>query len=79
MQSTRVGIREFRKNLSSYLESETHASFESLARQRLIHRDQDDWPIAAAALSLHRPIWTEDTDFFGCGVGKKALSTGHLP
>ena len=25
-------------------------------------------PILAAALALGCPIWTEDTDFFGCGV-----------
>jgi predicted nucleic acid-binding protein len=50
------------------VEPETYASFEPVARQRLIHRDQDDWPILAAALALRCPIWTEDTDFFGCGV-----------
>jgi predicted nucleic acid-binding protein len=31
-------------------------------------RDEDDWPILASALALGCPIWTEDTDFFGCGV-----------
>ena len=31
-------------------------------------RDPEDWPILAAALALGCPIWTEDTDFFGCGV-----------
>ncbi len=30
--------------------------------------DPDDWPIIATALALGCPIWTEDTDFFGCGV-----------
>ena len=33
-----------------------------------IRRDEDDWPILAPALALGCPIWTEDTDFFGCGV-----------
>ncbi|MSV27230.1 MAG: hypothetical protein EXQ52_00555 [Bryobacterales bacterium] len=37
-------------------------------RQRLALRDESDWPILAAALALRCPIWTEDTDFFGCGV-----------
>jgi predicted nucleic acid-binding protein len=50
------------------VEPDTYAAFEHAARQRLIHRDQDDWPILAAALALRCPIWTEDTDFFGCGV-----------
>jgi hypothetical protein len=31
-------------------------------------RDTDDWPVLAVALALDCPIWTEDTDFFGCGV-----------
>jgi hypothetical protein len=31
-------------------------------------RDEDDWPVLAAALTFGCPIWTEDTDFFGCGV-----------
>ena len=46
----------------------TYSSFESVARQRLDRRDQNDWPILATALALNCPIWTEDTDFFGCGV-----------
>lgn len=50
------------------VEAETYQSFESLARQRIAHRDEDDWPIVATALALGFAIWTEDTDFFGCGV-----------
>ena len=48
--------------------AETYASFESIARERLDRRDEDDWPVLAAALAFGCPIWTEDTDFFGCGV-----------
>jgi predicted nucleic acid-binding protein len=48
--------------------AETYASFETVARERIGKRDEDDWPILAAALALGCPIWTEDTDFFGCGV-----------
>jgi predicted nucleic acid-binding protein len=47
---------------------ETYEPFEDLARQRIARRDEDDWPILAAALALDCPIWTEDTDCFGCGV-----------
>jgi len=50
------------------IEFETYAPMEALARQRLARRDQDDWPVLASALVLGYPIWTEDTDFFGCGV-----------
>ena len=55
-------------NLVQTVELETYACFEAVARQRLAHRDEEDWPILATALVLGCPIWTEDTDFFGCGV-----------
>ncbi len=48
--------------------SATYAPFEAAARQRPERRDEDDWPILATALALGCPIWTEDLDFFGCGV-----------
>lgn len=45
-----------------------YRDFEAEARKRLGARDPEDWPILAAGLALACPIWTEDTDFFGCGV-----------
>ena len=48
--------------------SEVYSDFESTARERLGDRDPEDWPILASALAIGCPIWTEDTDFFGCGV-----------
>jgi len=45
-----------------------YGEFEAQARERLARRDPEDWPMLAAALALGCPIWTEDTDFFGCGV-----------
>ena len=48
--------------------SEVYSEFEVEARERLGHRDPEDWPILASALAIGCPIWTEDTDFFGCGV-----------
>ena len=50
------------------VEAETHSAYESVARERIDKRDEDDWPVLAAALALDCPIWTEDTDLFGCGV-----------
>jgi len=50
------------------LEREAYVPFEAVARQRIASRDEDDWPTLASALALDCPIWTEDTDFFGCGV-----------
>jgi predicted nucleic acid-binding protein len=54
--------------LGTVMTHDIYADFETEARKRLESRDSDDWPILAAALALGCPIWTEDTDFFGCGV-----------
>jgi predicted nucleic acid-binding protein len=54
--------------LGTIASRDLYADFEAEARKRLAARDPDDWPILAAALALGCPIWTEDTDFFGCGV-----------
>src|SRR6266446_9118599 len=45
-----------------------YEDFENLARERVLTRDPDDWPIIAVALLLDFPIWTEDQDFFGSDV-----------
>lgn len=45
-----------------------YADQEKSAHARVDIRDPDDWPVAAVALALDRPIWTEDTDFFGGGI-----------
>ena len=47
---------------------EIYGEFEAEARERLGERDPEDWPILASALAVGCPVWTEDTDFFGCGV-----------
>ncbi|HEX4064754.1 MAG TPA: PIN domain-containing protein [Acidobacteriaceae bacterium] len=47
---------------------EVFGLFEAEARERLRGRDEEDWPVLAAALALSCAIWTEDTDFFGAGV-----------
>lgn len=47
---------------------EVYADLEPEARRRLQGRDEADWPIAALALRLGCPIWTEDRDFFGIGI-----------
>ena len=45
-----------------------YEAHEQLARERVSPRDPDDWPVAAVALLLAIPIWTEDRDFFGTGI-----------
>jgi predicted nucleic acid-binding protein len=44
-----------------------YGGHEAKARDR-IPRDPNDWPTVALALSLGCGIWTNDQDFFGCGV-----------
>jgi predicted nucleic acid-binding protein len=55
-------------SLVQVVDSEVYAQFETAARRRIGKRDEDDWPVLAVALALECPIWTEDADFFGCGV-----------
>ena len=54
---------------------EAYAQFESDARELLAQRDPDDWHVLACALAIGCPIWTEDTDFFGCGVATWTSAT----
>lgn len=51
-----------------FVAAEIYVPFEADARARIDRRDVDDWPILAVALAMNCPIWTEDNDFFGCGV-----------
>ena len=54
--------------LADLVTADLYGDYEAEARKRLGTRDPEDWPILASALALDCPIWTEDTDFFGCGV-----------
>ena len=50
--------------------------YEEDARERLRGRDEENWPVLAAALALNCAIWTEDTDFFGTGAA--VWATGRV-
>ena len=63
-----IAVLDLLERFVQIVEEETYSSFEAAARERIQRRDEDDWPILATALALGCPIWTEDTDFFGCGV-----------
>src|SRR5271157_3795053 len=39
-----------------------YEDYQEIARARVLPRDPDDWPVAAVALLLGIPIWTEDQD-----------------
>jgi len=45
-----------------------YEEYQDIARGRVLPRDPEDWPVAAVALLLDLPIWTEDQDFFGSGI-----------
>jgi predicted nucleic acid-binding protein len=49
------------------LPAEAYAPREADARLRC-DRDPADWPTVATALVVGGAIWTEDRDFFGCGL-----------
>jgi predicted nucleic acid-binding protein len=59
--------------------AELYAYREAEARRR-IPCDPDDWPTVALALALDAGIWTNDYDFFGCGVATWTTETliAHL-
>jgi predicted nucleic acid-binding protein len=50
------------------VDASLYEEYEQAARERVGTRDPADWPIAAVALLLDVPIWTEDQDFFGSGI-----------
>ncbi|HYY72964.1 MAG TPA: PIN domain-containing protein [Candidatus Bathyarchaeia archaeon] len=59
---------EYLQNIIEPVGPELYAVFESEARLRLRGRDENDWPVLAAALGLACGVWTEDADFFGTGI-----------
>jgi len=63
-----LGLLRSLADLGTIVSLDVYGDFEAEARKRLGARDPEDWPVLATALALGCPIWTEDTDFFGCGV-----------
>ena len=55
-------------DLIQVVDRSLYEEFEDRAQARISTRDPDDWPIVATALLFDAPIWTEDQDFFGCGI-----------
>jgi len=55
-----------------------YSKHEEEAKRRIGSRDPDDWPILACALALGCAIWTENTDFFGCGVATWTSSSVEI-
>jgi predicted nucleic acid-binding protein len=63
-----VASLDYLRELIEPVDQERYAAFEKEARERLLGRDEDDWPVLATAMGFACGIWTEDTDFFGTGV-----------
>lgn len=59
---------QYIKSLVELIDREIYQFYQDDARERLRGRDEEDWPVLAAALALSCAIWTEDTDFFGTGA-----------
>lgn len=59
---------QYLQSLVESIDTEIYQLFQQDAQERLRGRDEEDWPVLAAALALDCAIWTEDTDFFGTGV-----------
>jgi predicted nucleic acid-binding protein len=64
-----------------WLEVDDYVTNEAEARRRMHGRDEDDWPVVAAALKLMQgetsvAIWTQDRDFEVSGI--PTLTTGEL-
>jgi len=59
---------QYLRNFIEPVDRDLYGVFEAEARQRLRGRDEDDWPVLAAALGLACAVWTEDADFFGTGI-----------
>ena len=52
-----------------------YAELRESALARIGAPDEADWPVVATALHLDCAVWTEDRDFFGCGVATWMTST----
>jgi len=67
IESTLSITHQIAEEYITRLPLEIYALCEGEARLR-IPDDPDDWPTVALALATNASIWTEDKDFFGCGV-----------
>jgi len=74
------GIRVFDhlSRLVEVVDRSLYEEYEASARERMISRDEEDWPIVAASLLLKCPVWTEDRDFFGSGASTWTSETIEL-
>jgi predicted nucleic acid-binding protein len=63
-----IAVLQQLSRIVEVVDSSLYEEYETPARDRISHRDVNDWPIVATALLLRCPVWTEDQDFLGSGV-----------
>jgi predicted nucleic acid-binding protein len=73
-----IWVLDHLSRLVEVVDSSLYEEYEISARERMISRDEDDWPIVATALLLKTPVWTEDKDFFGSGISTWTSETVEL-
>ena len=73
-----IAILDQLSRIVEVVDRSLYEEYESSARERMLSRDVDDWPIVAASLLLKCPVWTEDQDFFGSGVSTWTTKTVEL-
>jgi len=76
-QNQAFDVLTYLEKIVEFVELRHLAFWEQEARER-VPRDPDDWPVVATALALDLPIWTEDRDFFGCGVATWITNTVEI-
>lgn len=73
-----IQVLNYLSRLVEVVDKSLYEEYEISARERMISRDEEDWPIVATALFLRSPVWTEDRDFFGSGVSTWTSETIEL-
>jgi predicted nucleic acid-binding protein len=73
-----IELLEKLETILNVVNPEIYSQYCNEAKERMKDRDPDDWPIAATALVLDCPIWTEDKDFFGSGMPTWTTDRVHI-
>ena len=73
-----IAVLEEISRLVEIVDRSLYEEHEFSARERMMSRDEEDWPIVATALLLNCPVWTEDRDFFGSGIPTWTTETIEL-
>lgn len=73
-----ISVLSSLRNLIQTVDASIYKSHAAEAKRRMENRDLNDWPVAASALALNSPIWTEDKDFFGSGFTTWMTAKVHI-